>query len=811
MLNLRIDHVSYKSKPSKGEMAAVSRRLSETNSQDLDWDTFCRLVGEKGHSFCVSDFYGTRKKENFKCRQIFALDFDKDAKYRDILLRAESCGIPAALAYETLSSKVGERFRIVFVNAFPIFDIRVSEIVTDALMTIFPECDPSCRDCSRIFLGGKRIIVSSEETLSLSRLMMELPRCLRGVHGEKHYKKHVEKFTLKHNLERCGGFAFLGAKQSEDYFSFTENGTEYFFNFAGNRTPSNRKANREKTRHFRFEVLREKCRLFDEFVSDSEWLYHDELFGIACNLNNIGGGKRIFLEAVENSRFDPYREKDWNYYFNYMNAQEYRPMDCDKFCPYADCCKHAANMVLTAKTNRSHIVKLQEKEYCSLEEASADLEEKLNAVMASTQNQIYIIKAQTAIGKTHHYIKMIKNSDKKFIIAVPTNLLKDEVYDRLLHEGVTDAVKTESVATLERLDNEIGDKVKELNALGAHYDLVRYLKKQAKAGKEYLLDYIKPLSEYKARVIVTTHKKFLHAKEEFLKGYEIIIDEDILLSAVKNTTAVLLEDVRKLKKYRKVQDFLGKIRNNEEYISMESCSDYVCYNTIRKKNISSNVNAFMKATAIQVSGKYLNCFVPTAFHNLKYTILSATASEEVYKLYFKNRAVHCIRCKEARYLGKLIQDCSRSFSRRDIDSDENFFERILRENPEAKYIITFLKYKKEAQNCVIHYGNTEGCDYMKGENLVVAGTPHYNESVYKLFAAHLGIDANVKMRFAEVTDSCCKYWLNTYDEPRLRSIQLWLLKSELIQAVGRARLLRFDCTVKLYASIPLAQAEIVSG
>jgi len=28
-----------------------------------------------------------------------------------------------------------------------------------------------------------------------------------------------------------------------------------------------------------------------------------------------------------------------------------------------------------------------------------------------------------------------------------------------------------------------------------------------------------------------------------------------------------------------------------------------------------------------------------------------------------------------------------------------------------------------------------------------------------------------------------------------------------VQAVGRARLLRYDCTVKLYASVPLPQAD----
>ena len=80
--------------------------------------------------------------------------------------------------------------------------------------------------------------------------------------------------------------------------------------------------------------------------------------------------------------------------------------------------------------------------------------------------------------------------------------------------------------------------------------------------------------------------------------------------------------------------------------------------------------------------------------------------------------------------------------------------------------------------------------------------------VCKLFAAHFGVDVNTKMKFMEIEDECYQYWLHTYEEPDLRKIQLWLLKSELIQAVGRARLLRYNCTVKLYASIPLPQAEI---
>ena len=67
------------------------------------------------------------------------------------------------------------------------------------------------------------------------------------------------------------------------------------------------------------------------------------------------------------------------------------------------------------------LVKLKEKSYCTLQEAEEDLSQKLTDAVNSNRCGINIIKAQTAIGKTHKYIDIIKNSNKKFIVAVPTN------------------------------------------------------------------------------------------------------------------------------------------------------------------------------------------------------------------------------------------------------------------------------------------------------------------------------------------------------------------------------------------------------
>jgi len=60
----------------------------------------------------------------------------------------------------------------------------------------------------------------------------------------------------------------------------------------------------------------------------------------------------------------------------------------------------------------------------------------------------------------------------------------------------------------------------------------------------------------------------------------------------------------------------------------------------------------------------------------------------------------------------------------------------------------------------------------------------------------------------EIEDEEYRYWLHGYDNPELQKVQLWMLKSELVQAVGRAGIQKENCTVKLYASIPLPQAII---
>ncbi len=66
-----------------------------------------------------------------------------------------------------------------------------------------------------------------------------------------------------------------------------------------------------------------------------------------------------------------------------------------------------------------------------------------------------------------------------------------------------------------------------------------------------------------------------------------------------------------------------------------------------------------------------------------------------------------------------------------------------------------------------------------------------------------------KSRFRRIENVNYSFKLNTQQEEHYQKIQKYLIGSELEQAVGRARLLRYDCTVYLYSGFPVEQANIV--
>ncbi len=84
--------------------------------------------------------------------------------------------------------------------------------------------------------------------------------------------------------------------------------------------------------------------------------------------------------------------------------------------------------------------------------------------------------------------------------------------------------------------------------------------------------------------------------------------------------------------------------------------------------------------------------------------------------------------------------------------------------------------------------------------MVVVGTPHRNNVEYLLLVKVLGIDfktSDTTMGYKEIEYNGFKFMFNCHDNLELRRIQLGLIESDLIQAIGRARTLRTDAMVEV--------------
>jgi hypothetical protein len=95
---------------------------------------------------------------------------------------------------------------------------------------------------------------------------------------------------------------------------------------------------------------------------------------------------------------------------------------------------------------------------------------------------------------------------------------------------------------------------------------------------------------------------------------------------------------------------------------------------------------------------------------------------------------------------------------------------------------------------------------LKGQNIAVIGTPHKNEILYLFTAYAMGIDLNqinLKIKDLKISWKGFSFRFSTYEDQRLRNIQLGAIESELVQAIGRSRSLRTSAEVLVFSNLPL--------
>jgi hypothetical protein len=188
--------------------------------------------------------------------------------------------------------------------------------------------------------------------------------------------------------------------------------------------------------------------------------------------------------------------------------------------------------------------------------------------------------------------------------------------------------------------------------------------------------------------------------------------------------------------------------------------------------------------------------------------MSARPMSIIFERLYADR-VEIIDLGNVESIGSITQYTSKSYSRQSVKkSDLKEIENLI----DGKQLITFKATKEQLDpySTNPYFGNTSGYDNLKGKDLAVLGTPHFNPVVYRLIAEALGIDTNNKdlqILHQKIIWRGMKFMFSAINDEQVRDIQLMLIEAELIQAVGRGRTLRTDSNVDLFSNLPMTISD----
>lgn len=240
------------------------------------------------------------------------------------------------------------------------------------------------------------------------------------------------------------------------------------------------------------------------------------------------------------------------------------------------------------------------------------------------------------------------------------------------------------------------------------------------------------------------------------------------------------------------------------------------------ENIGDLVQAktYVKVKDSDTERTVIYYFCPKMLPSMKYIVLSATLNNRIYENYFHEvMPVVLYPEKKGRYTGTLKQYCYHTLGRKSLANRLKVFD-VAKEKSSNKDIpvITYMNFERKStlfDNTnfdLVHFGNSTGMNHLKGKDIAIIGTFYRKDVAYKLVAYYLGANVNQKKdenpRMRRVNYKKKSFLITTYEEPLLQEVQLYGIESEMEQCVGRARLLRCDCTVYLFSSYPCDQAQI---
>jgi hypothetical protein len=585
--------------------------------------------------------------------------------------------------------------------------------------------------------------------------------------------------------------------------------------------------------------LPEVCELAYTLESGTAYLNHAQRHMLMSSYIQIEGGETRFMKALDSREeyAQEFRKERAKMEIRYAKEVGYLPTSCSPdVCPFFnECLGRRTNPLLKLAQKRGEVRRIEaEVEGKSIEQAEEELKAILTEAYHTPTARVTVIKAPTGIGKTKAMIDLpLKNT----IIAVPTHKLREEIYADLSQAGHRFLTIPARPPLVDKKDEEMYQLYIRVGASKRASKLLYKVAEKYTAEKNKtsemvaVIAYVDTLKRIpNANNLLITHKRLMQI--DGLQADTIIIDEDMLFSEIlpltqikesdlstllgqaaltdKETHALLLAYVQMItntpiNQVEEIRTVIGSTRKLEDLIV--KCADA----------LSSNVAEMFKPGFFVRREGQIFCVshvsLLSKFLGVNIIIMSASANEPLYRQAFGN--VSFIDLGKVKMTGSIVGHYKKGYSRYSLSSSEEKFQKEMAEIKEEigdMNVITYKAFKKpmedEGLNVVATFGATAGLNEFKGEDLAVIGTPHVNNIKYIMTAKALGIPVGgfdqEEVEYVPVKRNGYEFYFNTFSHHALlREIQFAIIESELIQAVGRARALRFDCTVHLYTNLPI--------
>lgn len=571
-----------------------------------------------------------------------------------------------------------------------------------------------------------------------------------------------------------------------------------------------------KVIEFNFQPLHDRCALWRKFQESN--IEHDQMVHLAICLSYVRNGESEFFKYFKS----PLKKKinDFKVIFR---SEHQNPTSCETFCPEANTCVHPKNIIGIGRKRRHGTVQdLQIPiEWKDIEVAELELYHWIDEVVEDARNDVFVLKAPTGLGKSEAILKKAKL--KTAIIAVPNHRLKKDLYTRARNKKL-DVKQTPELPELPDHVMAILNRLYRADPqqAGAYK---RQLAKEFPAMKRYFKQ-MQACIEHEG-MLITTHEMMLR-----LRGISpdrpIIIDEDITQTLITHGDCSITE-LRQLADYVKSNidsadgDALIEIINDivgaDLYTFTPAAFNFNKREDIEKaisrRSYESDLLGFLNCTHFTINNN-LTMFITKRSipHPSKLILIDATADETFLSAAFDDRTLHFKDIGPVRPTGELIQYCRRGVSRETLKHKSLLPQRI-EEICNKALVITYKKFKNHFKKILddVHFGQCVGIDSHSGKNIAVVGTPHINMLSYGLYACALGIqftaDDFKTFGTTDVVRNGYQFKIRTFlTNKELQHLQLHIIESNLVQAVGRNRILRQPCTAWVFSNLPLLGAEI---